>query len=50
MRWYAKTAVEPGIGVASALAATPLRKVLETRRVELKTEQGMFWDDLEDVA
>ncbi|MCH8853433.1 MAG: hypothetical protein IID41_12405, partial [Planctomycetes bacterium] len=50
LQWYAKTAVEPEIKDAAALAATLLRKALETRRAELQTEQGMFWDDLEDVA
>ena len=49
-RWFAKTAVEPEIWDASALAATLLRKALETCRAELQIEQGMFWDDLEDVA
>ena len=50
MQWYAKTAVEPEIRDGSALAATLFRKALETRCAELQTEQGMFWDDLEDVA
>lgn len=50
LQWYVKTAVEPEIRDAATLAASLLRKALETRRAELQSEQGLFWDDLEDVA
>jgi len=50
LQWYVKTAVEPEIKDAAELAVTLLRKALESRRAELKTKQGLFWDDLEDVA
>ena len=50
LHWYAKTAVEPEIKDAAELAATLLRKALETRRAQLQNEQGLFWDDLEEVT
>jgi hypothetical protein len=50
LQWYARTAVEPEIKDAAALAATLLRKCLETRRAELVHEQGFLFDDLEEIA
>jgi hypothetical protein len=48
--WYARTAVEPEIKDAAALAATLLRKAIETRRAQLVQEQGFLFDDLDEVA
>ena len=50
LQWYAKTAVEPEIKNAAEWAATLLRNTLETRRAQLQDEQGLFWDDLEEVT
>ncbi len=50
LQWYAKTAVEPAIKEASELAATLLRKALETRRSQLVHEQGFLFDDLDEVT
>jgi hypothetical protein len=50
LQWYAKTAVEPEIKDAAALAATLLRTSLEQRRAQLVHEQGFLFDDLEEVA
>ena len=50
LQWYARTAVEPEIKEAAALAATLLRKSLESRRAQLVQEQGFLFDDLDEVA
>ena len=49
LQWYAKTAVEPEIKDAAALAATLLLKALETNRAQLVQQQGFLFDDLEDA-
>lgn len=46
--WYAKTAVEPDIQKAAALAGNLLRMSLEQNRTKLKQEQGILFDDLND--
>ena len=50
LQWYAKTAVEPEIKGAAALAATLLRTSFEQRRAQLVHEQGFLFDNLEEVA
>jgi hypothetical protein len=44
--WYAKTAVEPEVQKAAALAGSLLRMSLEQNRTKLKEEQGILFDDL----
>lgn len=46
--WYSQTAVEPEIREAATLAATLLRRSIEERRTQLRDEQGVLFDDLEE--
>ena len=46
LNWYAKTAVEPEVQKAAALAGSLLRMSFEQNRTKLKEEQGILFDDL----
>ena len=46
LNWYTKTAVEPEVQKAAALAGNLLRMSLEQNRTKLKEEQGILFDDL----
>jgi hypothetical protein len=46
--WYAKTAPEPEVQKAAALAGNLLRMSLEQNRTKIKEEQGYLFDDLYD--
>jgi hypothetical protein len=47
--WYAKTAPEPEVQKAAALAGNLLRMSLERNRTKIKEEQGYLFDDLDDA-
>ena len=44
--WYAKTALEPEVKQAAALAGNLLRMSLQKNREKIKEEQGFLFDDL----
>jgi hypothetical protein len=43
--WYAKTALEPEVKQAAALAGNLLRMTLQKNREKIKQEQGFLFDD-----
>ena len=44
--WYAKTALEPEVKKAAALAGDILRRTLQENRAKLEEQQGFLFDDL----
>ena len=44
--WYAKTALEPEVQKAAALAGDILRRTLQQNRAKLEEQQGFLFDDL----
>jgi hypothetical protein len=48
LQWYAKTAVEPDVKQAAALAGSLLRRSIEQRRARLTAEERTLFDDLDD--
>ena len=44
--WYAKTALEPEVQKAAALAGEILRRTLQQNRAKLEEQQGFLFDDL----
>jgi hypothetical protein len=49
LAWYEKTALEPEVRQAAALAGKLLRRSIEQRRTQVAPEQRTLFDDLEDA-